>query len=210
MRLDNKRKKVIIIGSGGHAKVVYDALSKSTLNIIAIMDIKKKLNEFFYPLNLIGENDLLIKNYPKDKFILCNGLGMINVKSNKRKQVYDKLKKRGFSFLTIKHKFSFVSESSIILEGAQIMAGAIVQNSSVIGKNTIINTNASVDHDCDINDNCHIAPGAILNGNVIIESGSFIGSGSVVKESIKIKKNSIIGAGVTVFKDTLPNSKIVK
>ena len=58
------------------------------------MDIKKKLNEFFYPLKLIGENDLLIKNYPEEKFILCNGLGMISVNPNKRKQVYDKFKKK--------------------------------------------------------------------------------------------------------------------
>ena len=195
MKVYNKKKKVIIIGSGGHAKVVYDTIPKNKFEVIGVSDIKKTLDKYFYKLSLIRENELLIKDYPAEKFILCNGIGMVDVKHNKRKQVFQKFKKQGFSFLSIIHKFSFISEKSKIFEGAQIMAGAIVQNSSSIGKNTLINTNASVDHDCDISDNCHIAPGATICGGVKIGSNSIIGAGATILPGCNIPQDSKIKAG---------------
>ena len=194
MKVNNK-KKVIILGSGGHAKVVYDTIPKNNFKVIGVADIKKKLDKHFYKLSLIRENELLIKDYPAEEFILCNGIGMIDVKQNKRRQVFEKFKKEGFSFLSIIHKFSFISEKSKIFEGAQIMAGAIVQTSSLIGRNTVINTNASVDHDCDISDNCHIAPGATVCGGVKIGSNSLIGAGATILPGCKIPQNSKIKAG---------------
>jgi len=190
---------VIIIGGGGHAKVLIDALLASPVQILGFTDSKAGNENILPGIRLLGNDDLILQ-YQSDIILLVNGLG--SVKSTyKRQEIFEYFKNRGYSFATVIHPASVISRHVEISEGAQIMAGAIIQPGSRIGKNTIVNTKVSVDHDCSIGDHVHLAPGVTLSGMVKIGSGTHIGTGATVIQGIKIGPNSLIGAGALVLKD---------
>jgi UDP-perosamine 4-acetyltransferase len=192
---------VIVLGGGGHSKVVIDAIrSISKFKILGITDpaIKKgtKVSNYL----VIGNDTVLFSSKKRMNALLVLGFG--NQRSDlKRKNVYEKLKTVGYSFATIIHREACIAKSSSIGEGAQVMAKSVIQPDSAIGENTIINTSAIIEHDCFIGKHCHIAPGAILGGNVRVGDSSFVGLGSRVLPGVKIGKNVTIGAGAVVLHD---------
>lgn len=84
--------------------------------------------------------------------------------------------------------------------GLQAMAGSIIQVGCKIGKHVLINTGAQVDHDCVIGDYCHIGPGAILCGNVTLGEDCVIGAGAVVVQGVKLDAGTLIQAGSLVVR----------
>ena len=196
------KKKNILIGTGGHAKVVYDLLNYKGLTVDYVVDPKKKVDFFFKKTrHLINDNEIFKKFLPNSCNIIM-GIGSTNKKSILlRKEIFYKYNEQGYKFLKIIHDFSYISKNSNLSEGVQVFAGSIIQPSCNIGENTIINTKVSIDHDCYISNNCHIAPGATLCGGVQIGEDSFIGAGTVILPNTKLPSNSFIKAGKLINKD---------
>tara|TARA_B100001248_G_C27396142_1_gene465685 strand:+ start:2534 stop:3109 length:576 start_codon:yes stop_codon:yes gene_type:complete len=184
--------KIIIIGSGGHAKVCLETiLSTKKYKIIGFIDkkIKKKILDY----KIIGNDEDLASLRKKAKFA-CLGIGQIKNFLIREKK-FNQLKKLKFILPKIISSHAIVSKFSKIGEGTIVMHGAIIHPGAKIGKNCIINTNSIIEHDVEVKDNCHISTKAIINGNSTIEKNSFIGSGSVIVNNISVKKNSFIKAG---------------
>ncbi|MDA8226231.1 MAG: acetyltransferase [Desulfitobacterium hafniense] len=190
---------VIILGAGGHAKVLQDALRLNGIELIGFTtpDLDKHLVN--NGTSRIGNDDTVF-NYDVEQIRLINGLGSIRSTSNRRR-LFNYFKNRGYLFYNVIHPSSIVASDVLMGEGVQIMAGVIVQSGTKIGKNTIVNTRVSVDHDCDIGSHVHVAPGAILSGGVEVGEGVHIGTGAIIIQGIKIGRNSIIGAGSVVVRD---------
>ena len=191
-----KKQLVIIIGLGGHSKVLLEILKQKSFKIIGYTD--KTKNCIIAGIPYLGNDEKVLDFSPKDIF-LVNGIGYPK-RENVRKKKFKYFKEKKYNFLTLKHSNSIISNNVKCSEGSQIMAGSVIQPGCIIGKNSIINTLASIDHDCIIGDNVHIAPGAILCGNVKIGNNSFIGAGSIIVPNISIKSNSFIKAGEKIFK----------
>tara|TARA_B100000029_G_scaffold319775_1_gene312157 strand:+ start:8558 stop:9145 length:588 start_codon:yes stop_codon:yes gene_type:complete len=194
-----KNRSIIIIGGGGHSKVLYDIIKKIKLKIIGFVD--KNKNKKFEDCKYLGSDEFIL-NYSANKVYLINGIGFSKDK-NKRKKIYELFKKNNFCFLKLKHPKSIIASNVNLGEGSQIMAGSVVQTGCSIGKNTIINTGALIDHDCKIGDNVHIAPGVILCGNVIIGNNTLIGAGTIITPNVKVGSNIFIKAGQTVSKNKI-------
>jgi sugar O-acyltransferase (sialic acid O-acetyltransferase NeuD family) len=191
---------VIILGAGGHAKVLIDALKLRSVEIAGIVDPdREKHGTNILGIPVIGNDDVVLKKAP-GTVMLVNGLG--SVKQPKlRKQLFDSFKARGFTFASVIHPSAVVAPDVVLGEGCQVMAGSVIQPGCVIGSNTIINTRASVDHDCTISSHVHIAPGVTLSGNVVVEERVHIGAGATVLQGVRIGRNSVIGAGAVVLQD---------
>lgn len=86
-------------------------------------------------------------------------------------------------------------------DGVFIGPGAIVMPGAVIGGNSIINTGAIVEHDCKVGWSCHIATGAILCGGVKVGKQVHVGAGAVVKQGVKIGDHATVGMGAVVLED---------
>jgi len=201
-----KDEKVIIIGGGGHAKVLIDCLQLSKAKIIGITDINSNVsNSYFRDVEVIGTDEVIFQYMPKD-ILLVNGLGFIG-KLNHREAVYEQFKNKGYRFAIVIHPSAVISFDVVLSEGVQIMAGSVIQPDCVIGANSIINTKVAIDHDCTIAENVHIAPGAVLCGNVTIGHSVFIGAGTTIIPGVTIGSNSIIGAGALVNKYIPANTK---
>lgn len=200
------RKKIVLIGGGGHCKVVIDAISRANcFEIIGVID-KDPKNLHISDIKVIGDDEVLKKVFQSGCIRAFIALGSVG--NEIRRIKLDKiLKKIGFILPSIVHPLAYIAESVKIDDGVFVAAGAVIQPGSHIGRNAIINTNSSIDHDCKIGNFVHITPGSVISGGVEIGENSHIGTGSSIIEYIKIGKNTIVGAGSNVVSDIPSNCK---
>lgn len=201
------QKPIIILGAGGHAKVLIDALQRQSANILGITDPdSKKIGENILGVPVIGD-DGAINTYNNDSIKLVNGIGMVTNKTT-RQQIFYHFKRQGYSFSSIIHDSAILSFDATLSEGIQIMAGAVIQPGCKIGTNSIINTRASIDHDTIIGAHVHIAPGVTISGGVQIGDGTLVGSGVTIIQGVRIGENTTVAAGAVVIRD-VPNGVTV-
>ena len=200
-------KPVIILGTGGHAKVVTDALKLSGRKILGFITLDMAPGSYFCDERILGNDSEIIK-YSPDEIELINGVGTLPG-NNLRWELADKLRKQGYSFATVIHPSAVIASDVTLEEGVQIMAGVVIQAGTKIGKDSIINTGALIDHDCKIYENCQISPGVVLSGGVIIEKNSYIGTGAKIIQYITLKEECVVAAGAIIYKD-VSSKTIVK
>ena len=151
-------KPIIVLGTGGHAKVLIEALRQSGREIMGLTDQAKTEASEFFGVKILGDDDTVL-NYSSDEVVLVNGIGTIPGNSLRR-TLNDRMEEKGFQFTHVIHPSAVIANDVKIEKGAQIMAGVVIQPGVKIGLSCIINTGTNVDHDCVIHDDCHLAPGS--------------------------------------------------
>ena len=186
-----------IIGTGGHAKSIYDIIK--TQKRITFFDSKKKIFE-------VGNKKFLVKKYSDiNKHKITQAF--VAIGDNKfRQNIYNFLKKKKIKLSKLIHPKAYYSFGSQIGEGTVLMQGACVNTDTKIGSNCIINTNSSIDHDCIINDHSHISPGVTIAGNVRIGKNCWIGLGAKIIQNCIIGDNVFVAAGAVITKNVKSNS----
>jgi sugar O-acyltransferase (sialic acid O-acetyltransferase NeuD family) len=198
-------RSVIVLGGGGHARVVIDALLAGGRQVLGIVDPKSDLT---LPAGVRRLGADLSGLRPAEAE-LALGIGSVDVgEKNPRPRLFLEGNAAGFTFVVLRHPSAVVAGDVVLGEGAQIMAGAIIQTGARIGRNVIVNTRASVDHDCRIGDHVHIAPGVILSGGVEIGAGAHLGTGAIVVQGIVIGAEAMIGAGALVRHPVAPGARV--
>jgi UDP-perosamine 4-acetyltransferase len=191
---------VIILGAGGHAKVLIDTLRLRSIQLLGIADADpNKKGQLLLDAPVLGGDEEVIK-YPIEKIYLVNGIGAVRV-NPLRRQLFEHFKSKGYRFTSVVHPSAIIASDVALSEGTQVMAGAIVQTGCYIGMNAIINTGSVVDHDCHIGDHVHIAPGVTISGGVRIGENTHIGTGAIVIQGIKIGRYCLVAAGAVVIRD---------
>ena len=186
-------KKIIIIGTGGHAHASIDVIEQcDKYSIVGLIVKKGKLASTVFGYPVLGTDKELKKISKKIKYAFIS-VGQIKT-SKIRINLYKKAIDAGFKLPIVISPYAYVSPRAKIGKGTIIMHGAVVNANAIIGKNCIINTSCIVEHAVIVADHCHVSTGAILNGKVSLGKGSFVGSGSVVKEEVKIGNNCVISA----------------
>lgn len=200
--------RVIILGAGGHAKVLLDALLKSASIVVeGLTDANPaKWGERLLGKPVLGD-DTILEKYDPGSVQLVNGLGGIGP-SGKRREIFETYSVLGYSFLRVIHPSAVIGSEVFLDEGVQVMAGAIIQPGCRVHRNAIVNTRASVDHDCTIGAHVHLAPGVTLSGGVMVKEGSHIGTGATVIQGICIGSNSRVAAGAVVVRDVADGEKV--
>ncbi|MDP3559068.1 MAG: acetyltransferase [Legionellaceae bacterium] len=199
---DNHRSQpLILIGAGGHAKVLLGLIQSAGLHLLGVCapELVEQGVDIWRGVPVLGAGkDLSI--YSPAQVCLVNGVGR-RIGDTSRQCVFDQFKAQGYFFPALIHPSTYVDTSAILKEGAQVMAGAVIQADASIGENVIVNTSANVDHDCVVEAHVHIAPGAILCGNVRVCAGAFIAAGATLTQGVSIGKNVVVGAGATIVRD---------
>ena len=182
-------KKLIILGAGGHGRVVAEMAEQLGYSVSFLDDTQSADDK------VIGKISDFKKYIDGYSFFVAIGNNEL------RKALLTELGESGVEIATLIHPRSAVSENATIEKGTVVMAGAVVNSGSRIGEGCILNTCSSVDHDCNISDFTHISVGAHLAGNVRIGKESFVCAGATVINNISICEKCIIGAGAVVIKD---------
>jgi len=208
MAASDLSKPIIIIGAGGHAKVLIDALILFDAPILGISEQNPAMGY----TELLGVpiicNDAGLKKYPPEDVTLVNGIGGIK-NTALRREVFTRLKMLGYVFSQVMHPSAVISANAALAEGVQVMAGAIIQAGVGVAENTIINTKTSVDHDCQIGSHVHLAPGVTVCGNVKIGDSVHVGSGATIIQGIIVGPHCLIGAGTLVRSNVPAGATII-
>ncbi len=195
------KEKIVVIGGGGHAKVLISVIKKSlTYKVVGYSDSKDLGAILGVPY--LGDDNKLGEIFAQGVIYAAIGIGQVNL-TKKRFEIMKNIKKLGFTFPIIISKDAIVNEDVSIEEGSQILDGAALISGTRIGKFCIINTNSTIEHDCNIGAFCHIATGAVLSGGIEVGDFSMIGSNAVVVQYKKIASNCMLGSGCVVTKDIL-------
>ena len=195
--------RIVIVGAGGHAKVVLDSLVASGVyEIVGLTDSdQSKWGTLVGGYPVLGDDDVLptLRGEGVDGAIIALGSNRM------RACLFEHAMTLGFKMVNAIHPRSWASSSAQIGDGVVVMAGAVINSDAKVGNNVIINTGATVDHDCRIGDHAHIAPGCHLGGNVQVGTGTLVGIGASVIPDKRIGQWSIVGAGAVVVRD-LPDN----
>ncbi len=184
------KKRLLIIGAGGHGKVVFDIAAKCGYNDIGFLD-DAGLNN---PL-VVGKASDFKKYINEAEFFVAIG------NSRVREKILCDLVANGAEIATLIHPNAVVAQNVQIGRGTVVMAGAVINPDTFIGDGVIINTSSSVDHDCKVADFCHVSVGSHLCGTVKVDSHTWIGAGATVINNINICSDCMIGAGAVVVND---------
>jgi UDP-perosamine 4-acetyltransferase len=193
--------KLLLIGAGGHAKVLLSLLQATGRMVDGVCDPKLRDEgvAVWRGIPVLGGDEVLESLDPAE-VSLVNGIGQVP-RGLGRRSVQDRLASLGFGFPVLVHPAAWVDSTAKLAHGAQVMAGAVIQADAAIGENTIINTRAVVEHDCSIGPDVHVAPGGTICGGVQVGAGTFIGSGATVIQGLRIGEGCTVGAGTTVIRD---------
>ena len=197
-------KRLLIIGAGGHSKVVADiALLSGKYAHLDYLDdglpMGTQLKGGKVVADVAGWQD-----YRHEDVEFFVAIGNNTVRRKLLKMLIDS----DANLATLIHPSAIVAEDVVIGYGSMIVAGVVINSATKLGIGCIVNSNASVDHDCKIEDFVHIAPGVNLAGAVMVGSGSFLGIGSKVIPAKVIGKNVTLGAGAVVVND-ISDGKVV-
>ena len=199
-----QKKKILLIGGGGHCRSVLDTLLQSnTYADIGIID--KKSGEIL-GIPILGNDDVLFTLREQGwshAFITLGSVGDTSV----RHKIYHTICNLGFEIPNIIDPTAVIAKDSRLRHGIYIGKRAVVNANSSLEECVIVNTGAIVEHDCRVGAFSHISPGAILCGGVSVGEDVHIGAGTSIKQQIKIGDTSIIGMGSNVVKD-IPAGKV--
>tara|TARA_R110002111_G_scaffold144910_2_gene211320 strand:- start:191804 stop:192442 length:639 start_codon:yes stop_codon:yes gene_type:complete len=199
--MNKQLNAIILLGGGGHAKVLIDLIAESgDYQITGILDPVLKAGMQLKGCAVLGTDTELPGL--RDQGIQNVAIAVGSVQCNSlRKTLFDQSRSIGFKIPVLIHPRAIVSAEVELSEGVQIMAGAIIQTDTTIGEGTVINTGVQVDHDCQIGSQAFLSPGVVLSGGVIVGDNSFVGAGAVVIQGVRIGKNAVIAAGAVVIDD---------
>jgi UDP-perosamine 4-acetyltransferase len=202
-------KPVVLVGAGGHARVLLSLLKLQQRPVLALLDDDTSLHG-----KPLGQDTLTVSGglegitqYPPDSVELVNAIGSAH-RPTTRQTVYEKYSKAGYAFATLIHPAAVIASEATIESGVQVMAGAVIQTNATLKANGLINTAASIDHDTIVGSHTHIAPGATICGGVTIGPCCHIGAGATVVQGVIIGRSVVVGAGATVL-GNVPDEQIV-
>ena len=181
---------VIIIGAGGHARVIADIVRCRGDRLLGFLDDHAVSGSGAIPV-LGTAKDYV--NYPDACFII--GIGNAAV----RRKIAESME--GVNWYTAIHPSAVVSQMEVSIgPGTAVMAGAVINPGAKIGAQCIINSAAVVEHDNVIGDLTHISVCAKLAGTVTVGPDSWVGIGATVSNNLSICGGCMIGAGAVVVK----------
>ncbi len=195
--------EVLVIGAGGHSKVVTEALlsSQPKARLIVADENVAKVGR-----TLLGKIFIEYLGDWSDFAGLCH----VAIGNNRVRQKFGlKGKKEGKKLFTVVHPSACLSPTATVSNGCFIAAKVVIAAESEFGEGCIINHGAVVDHDCYIGSYSHIAPNATLCGGVIVGRGCLIGAGATILPMVKIGDGTVIGAGAVITGDVLNNQTYI-
>ena len=195
--------RVIILGCGGHGRVILDILQNmENVQVIGFLEDNPKFaGKIINGIKVFGNRTLLPQLFEDGTNGIVIGVGDNYIRAD----LFVQAKGMGFEMINAIHPRAIISEDVRIGQGVVVMAGAVINIGTKIGDNVCVNTGATVDHDNILADHSHIYPGANLTGGVTVGKYTYIGTNAAVNPYISIGSHVMVGSGAVVIADVPDN-----
>lgn len=194
-------ERLIVIGGGGHAKVVVDAWLAAGH---APGSVEVRDDDASRAGRLLEGLQVQVPAVPPPAGSTVAGPGTdagfhVAVGSNAaRRDLWARAVAAGLQPAAVLHPRAAVARSAVLEPGCFVAAQAVVGPGARVGRGAIINHGAVVDHDCVVGEFAHVAPMASLSGGAQLGAGSLLGSGARILPGIIVGAGASIGAGAVV------------
>jgi acetyltransferase EpsM len=200
-------RRLVIAGTGEHARVVADAalaagwqpigvIGPEAVDVVHAGDAPGDA-----PLPWLGTDaDLaarLAEADPADRPMVVLGFGGPPAA---RRRVVESLGASA-DWATIVHPAAWVSPTATLGPGTVVLARAVVNTGAVIDAHAIVNSGAIVEHDVRVGEHAHVAPGAVIGGGAVIGQDAFVGLGAAVRDHVTVGDGTTVGMGAAVVAD---------
>lgn len=194
------KKKLILIGGGGHCKACIDVIEQSgNFEISGILDQEELIGQSVLGYSILG-SDSDVPQYVGLGYSFLITIGQIK-SVQIRKSIFKYLVDCKADMATVISPLAYVSKHAKVGAGTIVMHNVTVNAGARIGINCILNTGCDIEHDAVIGDYVHVSTLAVVNGNCEIGDEVFIGSNTTISSQISVLKNTTLGAGTVVVKD---------
>jgi len=182
--------RLLVVGAGGHAKVVIDAAEEAGLDIAGVVGAPGDAPEILgHPVS----HDRA--GLSADAFVVAIG------DNATRSRIFNEYLAAGFAPASVVHPSAIVGRQALIGDGAFVAAGVVINAGARIGADAILNTGCTVDHDCIVGEHAHIGPQAALCGSVTLGEGVLLGVGSCASPGVSVGEWTVVGAGAAIVDD---------
>ena len=203
-------KKVILVGTGGHAAEVREYIyyhnrlnPNHFIKILGFLDVDDNFHQqYAYTEPYLGtaENHTIILDA---EYMFCFGNMVYKEKLVKR------FKEEGATFFGFIHPTALIAESSKIGQGVLISHNASVGPMAVVGDFNILNSRCTIGHDTILGEFNFISPQVSLSGNTKIGNHNMFGVNSATIPGVSLGNNNTIGAGSIITRDVEDNCVVV-
>lgn len=204
--LEKNGLPIAILGAGGHAQVIADALRSSpstTKTPLIFLDDDPHIHGTErLGIPIVGAISGL-STFPHRGVVIAIGNNRI------RRKIAQRLDSEGETFVTVIHPRATIARDVVLGAGTVVFAHAVVNTGSEIGAHVILNTGSTVDHHNHLANYVHVAPGAHTGGDVTLGEGAFIGIGAIVMPQRTVGSWATVGAGAVVHQNVSINSTVV-
>lgn len=201
-------KKLLIIGCGGHAKSMVDAIEKyGEYEIAGFVDRTIDTEYEYRGYRIIGADENLEYLYQTGIKYAVVGIGNMG-KETLRNLIYAQLTKIGYILPVIIDPSAQIASDVVINAGTFVGKNAVVNSNTTVEEACIINTGAIIEHDVRIGFNTHVAAGAVICGMCQVGKNCLVGANATVIQQVKIGSHSIVGAGAVLLHDVDANSTV--
>jgi sugar O-acyltransferase (sialic acid O-acetyltransferase NeuD family) len=194
---------IVVLGAGGHAKVVVDAIRAAKLaRTVRLRDDDTRL----HGQKLLG----ILVETPIGKPEEVSECVHVAIGDNQtRQRLVAGLVAGGKRLIAVVHPRATVSTAAQVGSGAFVAANAVIGPNAVVGECAIINHSVVIDHDCIVGPYAHVAPNATLGGGVRVGVGALIGAGAVLLPGMEVGNWAIVGAGAVVTRPVRDGTTVI-
>ena len=198
---------MVIVGAGGHGKVVLDILlAAAQYKPVGFLDADPALTDSYVAgLPVLGSiNAIAILRRQRVRH------AVVAIGDNRTRVEYAALLAgQGITLVNAVHPRAFVSPTATLGRNVIVAAQAAVGTEARVGNSAVVNTGAVVEHECDVGEGAHVCPGAALAGRVRVGRGAFVGAGARVIQCRAVGEYATVGAGAVVIRDVLDATTVV-
>jgi sugar O-acyltransferase (sialic acid O-acetyltransferase NeuD family) len=198
---------VVIIGSGGHAKVVIDILeAMGGYRIVGLASDDSDPARVVAGQRIISDLAALETLTDRAKHFAMGIGGWTD--NNDRRRAFEMAVGIGLEPVTVVHPTAHISPYAHIGAGCAVLPHVVVNTEARLGIDTIVATSSAVGHESTVGDHALISVGVTVGGHVTIGDGAVLGMGCTVISRVRVGANALVAAGAVVTDDVPDGAKV--
>lgn len=201
-----KKKPLVVLGAGGHAKVVLEALRSAGRRAAALVDAERSLWGTKVEGVPVAGGDDKLKSFPPSRYDATVGVGAA-LNTRARHRLHEMAAAAGYNLPPVVAASAVVARSARLGPGSQVLTRAVVHPAAVVGAGSVVNTGAVVEHDCVVGEHAFVGPAAVLCGGARVGAGAFLGTGAIVLPGVSVGAGALVAAGAVVRRDVADGAK---
>ena len=173
------KKELIVIGAGGHAKVVLDTIKNQGIYSVkgfCVDDVPVGQKVLGYTVI----DNAQISEIGEDRSVFF----IVAIGDNNARKIFFENALKKYTPAIIIHSSAVIGSNVVIGDGSVVLANVVINADAKIGINTIVNTGVIIDHDSQIGNHSHLSLGTVVASKLKISDGYLSGIGSKIQSSL--------------------------